>query len=120
MAQDTLLGFPAHTLPYRRGKLTTLSTVSAQAFSGFGREMPALFISCGSLYAAGHWAPQIPLLSPRLLAAPLPCCRKIRKSGDIKGRHNGFQPICLPLRCIYGMLDRKLPGKSSGKKEVHL
>ena len=29
MAQDTLLGFPAHTLPYRRGKLTTLSTVSS-------------------------------------------------------------------------------------------
>ncbi len=28
MAQDTLLGFPAHTLPYRRGKLTTLSTVT--------------------------------------------------------------------------------------------
>ena len=28
MAQDTLLGFPAHTLPYRRRKLTTLSTVS--------------------------------------------------------------------------------------------
>ena len=31
MAQDTLLGFPAHTLPYRRGKLTTLSTVSRAA-----------------------------------------------------------------------------------------
>ena len=29
MAQDTLLGFPAHTLPYRRRKFTTLSTVSA-------------------------------------------------------------------------------------------
>ena len=29
MAQDTRLGFPAHTLPYRRGKFTTLSTVSA-------------------------------------------------------------------------------------------
>ena len=28
MAQDTLLGFPAHTLPYRCRKLTTLSTVS--------------------------------------------------------------------------------------------
>ena len=28
MAQDTLLGFPAHTLPYRRGAFTTLSTVS--------------------------------------------------------------------------------------------
>ena len=28
MAQDTLLGFPAHTLPYRRGEFTTLSTVS--------------------------------------------------------------------------------------------
>ena len=24
MAQDTLLGFPAHTLPYRRGEFTTL------------------------------------------------------------------------------------------------
>ena len=28
MAQDTLLGFSAHTLPYRRGEFTTLSTVS--------------------------------------------------------------------------------------------
>ena len=31
MAQDTLLGFPAHTFPYRRGEFTTLSTVSADA-----------------------------------------------------------------------------------------
>ena len=30
MAQDTLLGFPAHTLPYRRGEFTTLSTVSKE------------------------------------------------------------------------------------------
>ena len=29
MARDTLLGFPAHTLPYRRGKFITLSTASA-------------------------------------------------------------------------------------------
>ena len=28
MAQDTLLGFPAHTLPYRCWKFPTLSTVS--------------------------------------------------------------------------------------------
>ena len=28
MVQDTLLGFPAHTLPYRRGKFITLSTAS--------------------------------------------------------------------------------------------
>ncbi len=28
MAQDTLLGFPAHTLPYRCGGFTTLSTDS--------------------------------------------------------------------------------------------
>ena len=28
MAQDTLLGFPAHTLPYRRGEFATLLTVS--------------------------------------------------------------------------------------------
>ena len=26
MAQDTLLGFPAHTLPYRRVKFAALST----------------------------------------------------------------------------------------------
>ena len=31
MAQDTLLGFPAHTLPYRCGEFTTLSTVSVPA-----------------------------------------------------------------------------------------
>ena len=29
MARDTPIGFPAHTLPYRRGEFTTLSTVSA-------------------------------------------------------------------------------------------
>ena len=28
MTQDTLLGFPAHTLPYRCGEFATLSTVS--------------------------------------------------------------------------------------------
>ena len=28
MAQDTLLGFPAHTLPYRCGRFFALSTVS--------------------------------------------------------------------------------------------
>ena len=28
MAQDTLLGFPAHTLPYRRGEFITLLAVS--------------------------------------------------------------------------------------------
>ena len=28
MVRDTLLGFPAHTLPYRCGEFTTLSTVS--------------------------------------------------------------------------------------------
>ena len=27
MVQDPLLGFPAHTLPYRRGEFTVLSTV---------------------------------------------------------------------------------------------
>lgn len=30
MAQDTILGFPAHTLPYRCGGFTTLSTVSSR------------------------------------------------------------------------------------------
>ena len=32
MAQDTLLGFPAHTLPYRCGEFTTLLTVSDSIF----------------------------------------------------------------------------------------
>ncbi len=32
MAQDTLLGVPAHTLPYRRGEFTTLSTASVPAY----------------------------------------------------------------------------------------
>ena len=31
MVRDTLLGFPAHTLPYRRGKFITLSTASQGA-----------------------------------------------------------------------------------------
>lgn len=35
MVQDTLLGFPARTLPYRRGKFTTLSTVSKPARRGW-------------------------------------------------------------------------------------
>ena len=37
MAQDTLLGFPAHTLPYRRGKFITLSTVSRKQPARSGR-----------------------------------------------------------------------------------
>ena len=36
MAQDTLLGFPAHILPYRRGEFTVLSTVLF--FYGVGHE----------------------------------------------------------------------------------
>ena len=36
MAQDTLLGFPAHTLPYRCGKFITLST----AFGGTEFSVP--------------------------------------------------------------------------------
>ena len=35
MAQDTLLGFPAHTLPFRRGEFTTLLTVSDYYAGGF-------------------------------------------------------------------------------------
>ncbi len=31
MAQDTLLGFPAHTLPFRRGEFTTLLTAWSEA-----------------------------------------------------------------------------------------
>ena len=34
MAQDTLLGFPAHTLPYRFGMFTILPTASNRAPKG--------------------------------------------------------------------------------------
>ena len=37
MAQDTLLGFPAHTLPYRRGKFITLSTASRKQPARIGQ-----------------------------------------------------------------------------------
>ena len=37
MARDTPLGFPAHTLPYRRGEFTTLSTVSRKQPARSGR-----------------------------------------------------------------------------------
>ena len=40
MVQDTLLGFPAHTLPYRRGEFTTLLTVSNSGISFM--DMPEL------------------------------------------------------------------------------
>ena len=36
MAQDTLLGFPAHTLPYRRGEFTT--SIDSLVFYGVGHE----------------------------------------------------------------------------------
>ena len=34
MAQDTFLGFPAHTLPYRCGMFTILPTASDRAPKG--------------------------------------------------------------------------------------
>ena len=46
MAQDTLLGFPAHTLPYRCGKFIALSTASGEQtkllafFSALGQVVP--------------------------------------------------------------------------------
>ena len=36
MAQDTLLGFPAHTLPFRCGESTSLSTASSPASAEAG------------------------------------------------------------------------------------
>ena len=33
MTQDTLLGFPAHTLPYRCGEFATLLTVSGGGYT---------------------------------------------------------------------------------------
>ena len=49
MAQDTLLGFPAHALPYRRGEFTTLSTVSKPRSFRSGA-----FPNGSSLFQQGH------------------------------------------------------------------
>ena len=56
MAQDTLLGFPAHTLPYRRGEFTTLLTVSGLPLRGRSFLCPIQFCvpdSLGILYFQG-------------------------------------------------------------------
>ena len=50
MAQDTLLGFPAHTLPFRRGEFTTLLTDCEKAPEGclffFGKRTFHAFFVC--------------------------------------------------------------------------
>ena len=61
MAQDTLLGFPAHTLPYRCGKFTTLSTVSiAIVYWGAAAKTPPN-LRCGSTLMAFDEAAKTPL-----------------------------------------------------------
>ena len=46
MAQDTLLGFPAHTLPFRCGESTSLSTASfSKKGSGNGHSLPDTALS---------------------------------------------------------------------------
>ena len=50
MARDTPLGFPAHTLPYRRGEFTTLSTVSSPE----GILPPGLLIHAVIYSNSGH------------------------------------------------------------------
>ena len=52
MAQDTLLGFPAHTLPYRRGKFITLSTASRKQPVRMGRLLQR-FVGAFALAGSG-------------------------------------------------------------------
>ena len=55
MARDTLLGFPAHTLPYRRGKFITLSTASnARRNISFGHFSVRIQPSADRKKAAGE------------------------------------------------------------------
>ena len=55
MARDTLLGFPAHTLPYRRGKFITLSTASnARRKISFGHFSAEIQPSADRKKAAGE------------------------------------------------------------------
>ena len=70
MAQDTLLGFPAHTLPFQRGKFTTLLTVS-----------PASSISCWPLFSV----PGMGSISARCTGRGLIC-----------GAGEGFVFGCVP------------------------
>ena len=70
MAQDTLLGFPAHTLPFQRGEFTTLLTVS-----------PASSISCWPLFSV----PGMGSISARCTGRGLIC-----------GEGEGFVFGCVP------------------------
>ena len=49
MARDTLLGFPAHTLPYRHGESSALSTDSKPR-----SERSGAFHDDSSLFQQGH------------------------------------------------------------------
>ena len=53
MVQDTLLGFPAHTLPYRFGMFTILPTASNRAPKGALFFMFASYL-CTILKYSGH------------------------------------------------------------------
>ena len=50
MAQDTLLGFPAHTLPYRRGEFTVLSTVLFFMASVMKKRPPVFYTAFARYY----------------------------------------------------------------------
>ena len=59
MAQDTLLGFPAHTLPYRRGGFTPLSTAFPPVVL-----LGAISLAAKSRTAAGGGKPPVSAWKP--------------------------------------------------------
>ena len=70
MARDTLLGFPAHTLPYRRGGFTVLLTISSGCTPyGVHPLSPvvlfgAISLAAKSRTAAGGGKPPVPAWKP--------------------------------------------------------
>ena len=84
MAQDTLLGFPAHTLPFRRGEFTTLLTDCEKAPEGclffFGKRTFHAFFVC----FAHSQRKQKRLENREMVLQP----------GPVAHNHSGTQSLC--------------------------
>lgn len=76
MAQDTLLGFPAHTLPFRRGEFTTLLTVCA--FGSIPGQDPkaakyAVLTPSSGMFVNVRNAPRVVIAPPSEMPPVSPC-----------------------------------------------
>ena len=127
MAQDTLLGFPAHTLPYRCGGFTTLSTVSTRLC----RVLPRFFTSIFRviLFSSPRKARQFPYPGQHLPEGyarhRLPCQQgQFRHRFLPDGDGQRSQTIPRRHRCLHRRLQRnglaQCPGLCLFQKQLVL